>query len=74
MDSETGEILPNLGDYEWIDDTHFRVTLKEGIKFQNGEELTTEDVLYTFQVRVHSRGGDLQFTISIIRKLKMIIP
>ena len=60
-DSETGEILPNLGDYEWIDDTHFRVTLKEGIKFQNGEELTTEDVLYTFQVKSALSGGG--FTI-----------
>ena len=57
-DSETGEILPNLADYEWIDDTHFRVTLKEGIYFQNGEELTTEDVLYTFQVKnSFSSGG-----------------
>ncbi|MCI6019184.1 MAG: ABC transporter substrate-binding protein [Clostridiales bacterium] len=34
---------------EQIDDTHFRLTLKQGIKFQNGEDLTTEDVLYTFQ-------------------------
>ena len=60
-DSETGEILPNLADYEWVDDTHFRVTLKEGIYFQNGEELTTEDVLYTFQVKSQLSGGG--FTI-----------
>ena len=48
---KTGEVLPRLGDFEWLDDTHFRVTLKEGIKFGNGEELTTEDVLYTFQTK-----------------------
>ncbi len=34
---------------EQIDDTHFRLTLRQGVKFQNGDELTTEDVLYTFQ-------------------------
>ena len=56
-DPKTGEILPNLGEYEWIDDTHFRVTLKEGIYFQNGDELTTEDVLYTFQVKSDYSGG-----------------
>lgn len=48
--AETGEILPNLASFQWVDDTHFRVTLKEGITFQNGEVLTSEDVMYTFQV------------------------
>ncbi len=57
-DSETGEIVPRLASYEWIDDTHFRVTLKDGIYFQNGEELTTEDVLYTFQVKSSYSGGN----------------
>ncbi len=40
---------------EVIDDTHFRLTLRKGIKFHNGEELTTEDVLYTFQEA--AKGG-----------------
>lgn len=57
-DPQTGEINPNLADYEWVDDTHFRVTLKEGIYFQNGEELTTEDVLYTFKVKRDYSGGN----------------
>ncbi len=56
-DPETGEILPGMGEYEWIDDTHFRVTLKEGIYFQNGEELTTEDVLYTCEVKSSFNAG-----------------
>lgn len=56
-DLETGEILPNLAEYEWIDDTHFRVTLQKGIYFQNGEELTTEDVLYTFKVKRDYSAG-----------------
>ena len=57
-DPESGEIHPNLASFEWVDDTHFRVTLKEGIKFQNGEPLTTEDVLYTFQVKRDYSGGN----------------
>jgi len=41
--------------YEFIDDTHFRLTLRKGIKFHNGDELTTADVLYTFQEA--TKGG-----------------
>lgn len=40
---------------ETIDDTHFRLTLRKGLKFHNGDELTTEDVLYTFQEA--AKGG-----------------
>ena len=59
-DPDTGEIHANLGNFEWVDDTHFRVTLKEGIHFQNGEELTTEDVLYTFQVNSQYSAGNYE--------------
>lgn len=34
---------------EQIDDTHFRLTLRQDVTFQNGDKLTTADVLYTFQ-------------------------
>lgn len=51
-DYETLEPLDNslVEKSEQIDDTHFRLTLQEGIKFQNGDDLTTADVLYTFQL------------------------
>lgn len=58
-DPKTGEVLPNLGSFEWIDDSHFRVTLKEGIYFQNGDELTADDVLYTFEVNNKLSPGRL---------------
>ena len=35
--------------WEDIDDTHFQLTLREGVKFQNGEEFTSEDVYYQFE-------------------------
>lgn len=35
--------------WEQIDDTHYRFVIKEGIKFHNGNLLTAEDVLYSFE-------------------------
>lgn len=59
-DPETGEINPNLAEFEWVDDQHFRVTLKEGIYFQNGEELKADDVLYTFEVGSQYSAGNYE--------------
>lgn len=36
-------------DWEYIDDTHLRLTLREGVKFQNGKDFTADDVVYMFQ-------------------------
>lgn len=35
--------------WEHVDDTHIRLTLREGVKFHNGEEFTSEDVYYQFE-------------------------
>ena len=32
--------------WEWVDDTHLRLHLREGVYFQNGEEFNADDVLY----------------------------
>ena len=32
-----------------VDDTHYEVKLREGVKFHNGDELTAADVVYTYQ-------------------------
>jgi peptide/nickel transport system substrate-binding protein len=34
--------------YKWVDTTHLRFTLRKGVKFQNGEDFTAEDVKYTW--------------------------
>lgn len=48
--TETGEILPGIAtDWEWIDNTHIRFTLREGITFSDGSPLTAADVLYSFE-------------------------
>lgn len=36
-------------DWEYIDDTHLRLTLRQGVKFTNGEEFNADHVLYMFQ-------------------------
>jgi peptide/nickel transport system substrate-binding protein len=46
----TNEIVPDAAEsIESVDDTTWRVTLKSGIKFHNGDPLTSEDVKYTFE-------------------------
>lgn len=44
-DDEAKEAKPSVAtEWEWIDDTHIRFTLRDDVKFTNGELLTAEDV------------------------------
>lgn len=48
-DPTNGDILPRLAtSWQWLDDTHFQVKLRQGVKFSNGEPLTADDVKFTF--------------------------
>lgn len=52
-----GEVVPNLAsDWRAIDDTTFEFDLVEGVQFSNGEPLTAEDVVFTFE-RILTEGG-----------------
>ena len=42
--------------YEWVDDTHLHMDLVEGVKFHNGDPLTSEDVVFMFEYRLE-RGA-----------------
>lgn len=45
-----GQLQPCLAtDWEWTDDTTVVLTIRDGVKFSNGDPLTPEDVLYTFR-------------------------
>ena len=45
-----GQLQPCLAtDWEWTDDTTVVLTIRDGVKFSNGDALTPEDVLYTFR-------------------------
>jgi peptide/nickel transport system substrate-binding protein len=51
-DDAKGEYVPVLAEsWEMIDDTHMQFKLKEGVMFQNGEELTANDVYFTFKLQ-----------------------
>lgn len=44
-DDEAKEAKPSVAtDWEWIDDTHIRFTLRDDVKFTNGDTLVAEDV------------------------------
>ncbi len=50
VDPETGEYVSDiLSDWYYEDDLTFVMTVNDGIYFNNGEQLTAEDILYTFQ-------------------------
>jgi len=48
-DPVTSEIEGSLVEsWEWLDGTTLKMNLRKGVKFTNGEELTAEDVLFSF--------------------------
>ncbi len=58
---ETGEFEPCLATaWEWTDDTHLKFTLREGVKFHNGQDFTSADVVKTVErMRVGSASASL---------------
>ena len=47
-DPETGEIVPSLAtEWEWLDDTHLQMKLRENVTFHDGTPFTAEDVKFT---------------------------
>lgn len=51
-------LIPCLAkEWEQIDDTHYRFTLRDDVDFQNGSHFTAEDVLYTFQQNMASEAA-----------------
>lgn len=61
-DTETGEMVPDMVDtYEWVDSTHLKITLKSGITAVDGEEITAEDVLYSYQRYVDESSNLMSF-------------
>lgn len=50
-DYTTNEVKPNLAtEWEWVDDTHLKMTLRDDVKMASGNMLTADDVVYTVGV------------------------
>jgi peptide/nickel transport system substrate-binding protein len=44
------QVIPELAqDYRWVDDATVEFDLKQGVRFHNGDELTADDVVFTFE-------------------------
>lgn len=51
VDRQTLEFKPSLASaWTWLDDTTVEFTIRDGVTFHNGEDLTAEDVVYTFEL------------------------
>ena len=48
-DTRSGVHLELANSIEWSDDTTLEIKLREGVKFHDGEEMTADDVVYTFE-------------------------
>jgi peptide/nickel transport system substrate-binding protein len=55
-------------DWEWASDTEVEFTLREGVKFHNGETVTSEDVKYSLER--HEDSGS--FVASILGRIEAI--
>ncbi|MBP3900645.1 MAG: ABC transporter substrate-binding protein [Blautia sp.] len=51
VDKTTGEVLPNLATaWEWVDDTHLKLTLRDDVTMNDGAPFTADDVVYSVKV------------------------
>ncbi|GAA6411923.1 ABC transporter substrate-binding protein [Blautia hominis] len=57
---ENGEVIPALAtEWEWVDDTHCRFTLRDDVVLTNGQTMTADDVVYTVGIwREYSANTD----------------
>lgn len=62
-DAENNCAVPNLAtDWEWVDDTHFRLNLRDDVYFSDGDQLTAEDVVFSFQVTDYTGSGSSSYS------------
>jgi peptide/nickel transport system substrate-binding protein len=43
-------------DFKWVDDTTLEITLRQGVKFHDGTEMTADDVVFTYDRIIKENG------------------
>ena len=70
-----GEIVPDLSEsYENMDDNTWEITLKKGVKFHNGVELTAEDVKFSLERAATDETLAERSAFSSIKEVKVLEP
>ncbi|HEY85428.1 MAG TPA: ABC transporter substrate-binding protein [Chloroflexi bacterium] len=66
-------ILELAEDYRWLDDRSVEFSLKRGVKFHNGDELTAEDVVFSFErILFQKVGSPRQAFVSQVESVEAI--
>lgn len=61
--------------WKWTDPTTLEITLRKGVKFHNGKELTADDVKYTFDfVRQPDSGMQFAVITDWIKDIEVLAP
>ncbi len=59
QDQKTGEVIPNLAtEWEWLDDYRLQFKLRDDVKSYDGDLLTAQDVVYTFETLASQSGNN----------------
>jgi len=76
LDERDRTVSPRLAtDYEYEDDTTLLLTLRDGVKFHNGEEFTADDVKYTIErIQDPELGSYMQTWLEPIEQVEVVDP
>ncbi|MQB44804.1 ABC transporter substrate-binding protein [Rhizobium sp. ICMP 5592] len=57
-DPKSGQYVGNLAtSWSWVDSTTLELTLRQGVKFHNGEPFDADDVVYTLNYMIDPKNG-----------------
>jgi peptide/nickel transport system substrate-binding protein len=67
-------IVGNLAEsWEWVDAQTFKFTLRAGVKFHNGKELSTADVKYTFdRIKDPNTGSKIAAYLDAVKDVEIV--
>ena len=59
--NDDGSFRPGLAEkWEFVSDTAYKMTLRKGVKFHNGEELKAEDVKFSLERATTELGANIR--------------